>query len=646
MSKDLIASAIEWAENGIPVFPCGADKAPLTKHGFKDAVSDPSKVKALFEFYGEDAVMIGGAMGKRSGIIAVDVDLYKDGAAEWYDEQVENGTLTNTRIHKTKNGGLHLLYEADEFPTTLLHPAVDLKGEGGYVILPGSPGYTVERAGLERASDALIKAAKEAKRHANMAPSDQLEADILSAVAFHEPLTLLAARMAATGKGMAEIQGHLIRLMEASVASRAGHKRHHRWRKLMDSEEIPRAVASGYRKFNRDGNLERVYEDTDDEALDALDRIALEVFPDLYIKNEPVEPEYVAPNDDSWPYDGYEAHEDYDIADQEFHVYPIFAKTETVILYAEPKVGKTAIALALALNLSAGENWGEFQIPSWGPSLYFALEGTRAVRLRVAAWKKYMREQGKVLPETLPTFVVEGSPAFYKEDTQKRHAEMIAHHSKMCEKIYGQPLKVIVLDTLTKAMSGGDQNSAEDTAKLFDIIQLLRAKGITATIVFIHHKTKSVGTPRGSSNIEAEADVLLDVSKEGDLVSMKVARARSIEDGQVYHFRLEGIDLGKNKQGLPMAGVVPIPVNKGDVQENEYLTALMDLGTGSHGMREVIAVLYGEGAFDKMPREGSKVVEETLIGILGGKAWAGDKLSMALRYTNNKLSSLDVNVLG
>jgi hypothetical protein len=37
--------ALKLAERGIPVFPCGPDKKPLTKNGFKDATSNLAQVR-------------------------------------------------------------------------------------------------------------------------------------------------------------------------------------------------------------------------------------------------------------------------------------------------------------------------------------------------------------------------------------------------------------------------------------------------------------------------------------------------------------------------------------------------------------------------------------------------------------------------
>src|SRR5206468_14766 len=58
---------------GYPVFPCNADKKPLTEHGFKDASSDPAMIRTMFA--NPAAVMIGVPTGVITGLVVVDVDV-------------------------------------------------------------------------------------------------------------------------------------------------------------------------------------------------------------------------------------------------------------------------------------------------------------------------------------------------------------------------------------------------------------------------------------------------------------------------------------------------------------------------------------------------------------------------------------------
>lgn len=597
--EELIAAAIEWAEAGIPVFPCSENKAPLTENGFHDAETDPTKIRKLFEFFGPSAKYIGGAMG-HDGLIAVDFDIYKaEGEAkQCLEEWTNDGLLPATRVHKTKSGGLHMLYHTKNPLDCKPAKGIEVKGPGGYIILPPSDGYTVLQEGLAEAPDALITLFKRARSAKSASSVDRLEADILSAADFHDTLTLLAARYAAQGHTQPEVQTKLLAVLNSSVAQSPHHDRHARWRKLItdDGKELSRIVTSANAKFNTSVGDNTITEAVDfDHAASVSEGYFSPTVGDV----TGAETEAKTYTDDEWPFkDGYFASEERDVQTQNFALYPIYAENESVVLFAEPKTGKTAIALTTALCIACGFDLGSLKVAAPGPCLYYALEGSRAIELRVQAWKKEQRKAGTKLPERIPLWVQEGHANFLKPEARKDEANKIIAANNYAIKHGVGPLKVIFLDTLTKAMPGGDQNSVEDTSHLFELIGLLRSGGVTATVVFVHHKARS-GNMRGSTNIEAEPDVLLDVSKDGEVVTLRIARARSIEDGARFQFALVGVDLGKTTQGFDLHGVYAKPIEAVEAEDElkeasaiaKAKQALVDLGVGKHTVKDVHAVL-------------------------------------------------------
>jgi Bifunctional DNA primase/polymerase, N-terminal len=129
----------------VPVFPCDARKRPIVAGGFKAASVDPSVIRELFA--GDSAVMIGMPTGPASGMFVVDVDV--KGAARGMEWLAENqDALPPTLTHRTGSGGRHVFLR---YPTegairnsaSKIAPGVDVRGDGGYVIVPPSPGYTV-----------------------------------------------------------------------------------------------------------------------------------------------------------------------------------------------------------------------------------------------------------------------------------------------------------------------------------------------------------------------------------------------------------------------------------------------------------------------------------------------------------------------
>ena len=162
-----------WARQGWRVFPLhtisaagvctcrdGAKcrtpgKHPRTKNGVKDATDDLGQVARWWEKWPE--ANIGGAMGGPARLLAVDVDPRKGGDASLFDLCEAHGAdWLQAREHKTGSGGNHFIYSAAEgFETHRgkLAPGIDVKFEGGYVVLPPSIHESGRRYSIERRDD-------------------------------------------------------------------------------------------------------------------------------------------------------------------------------------------------------------------------------------------------------------------------------------------------------------------------------------------------------------------------------------------------------------------------------------------------------------------------------------------------------------
>lgn len=135
-----VAATLPW-----PVFACDGQKRPVVATGFKAATRDRDAI--MEQFSRPSAAMIGVPTGSPSGIVVIDVDI-KNGAKgqDWLDENID--ALPETRTHRTQSGGLHLVFIAPpgveiRNSASRVAPGVDVRGEGGYIIAPPSPGYQI-----------------------------------------------------------------------------------------------------------------------------------------------------------------------------------------------------------------------------------------------------------------------------------------------------------------------------------------------------------------------------------------------------------------------------------------------------------------------------------------------------------------------
>lgn len=143
--KTPLQQALHIALNlNLPVFPCRPDKRPYTKNSFKDATFDVTKIKNFWLKFPD--ALIGVPTGKISNLFVIDIDMSDSKSGEYTFEKLgfeDPDTLQTI----TKNNGRHLIFKYDEtIPQkntvqTLFGKDIDTRGDNGYIIWAGSPGY-------------------------------------------------------------------------------------------------------------------------------------------------------------------------------------------------------------------------------------------------------------------------------------------------------------------------------------------------------------------------------------------------------------------------------------------------------------------------------------------------------------------------
>ena len=124
------------------MFPCEpGGKRPLTPSGFWDATTDPRRVRA---WWGRrPSANVGVPTGRRSGLVVLDVDRGGGGPESLAALEREHGPAPETARARTGGGGAHLFFR---YPpgrevrnsAGVLGPGLDVRGEGGYVVVPPS----------------------------------------------------------------------------------------------------------------------------------------------------------------------------------------------------------------------------------------------------------------------------------------------------------------------------------------------------------------------------------------------------------------------------------------------------------------------------------------------------------------------------
>lgn len=570
-----IATAARFLADQWPVFACAANKRPVTEHGLKDATTDPATVAEMFRRPG--AAMIGVPTGRASGFFAVDLDVKNGGAGlEWLE--ANRHRLPRTRTHRTQSGGLHLLFampahRAIRNSASKIGPGVDVRGDGGYVVVPPSAGYSI-------ADDAM--------------PAEPPEwlLDLLDPPRPAEP-PRAPARLRDDGRGSPYALAALSEECDAILTAGFGSQEHTlnaaalKMGALAAGGEIDAAyareslISAGNGMASQPGRepwtpqevqakVERAFRDGMARPRNAPPREVRHVVRVEIVPPEPpprddapewaqAEPEPFIPMQEASrprqataraPFGLIWFHEIEPRLDALDFVQGFLTEAAGSVVYGDSNAGKTFMATDLALHVAAGKRWMGRRVEQGGV-VYCVLEGGFGFQNRVEAWR---RAQG--LHDARIPFAAIQAP-INMLNAEADVAALVASIQAAAAHIE-MPVKLVVIDTLARALAGGDENSPEDMGALVKNMDAVRHE-TGAHVMFIHHSGKDQARgARGHSSLRAAIDTEVEVTadEESGARQAKVVKQRDLPKGQMVHFTLKVVELGENRHGETVTSCV------------------------------------------------------------------------------------------
>lgn len=226
----------------------------------------------------------------------------------------------------------------------------------------------------------------------------------------------------------------------------------------------------------------------------------------------------------------------------------LLASSAMSVVYGESNSGKTFFAIDLALHIASGMQWRDRAVDG-GFVLYLALEGSNGIRNRVAAWRaEYGMEDASI-----PFAIVPVAVNLLNADTDV--ASIIATVKAVSSRFEAPPT-LIVVDTLARAIAGGNENAGEDMGALVrngDAIR--RATG--AHLMWIHHSGKDQAKgARGHSSLRAATDTEIEVVAVDGARTASVTKQRDMECSGAFGFTLKVVELGANRRGKAVTSCV------------------------------------------------------------------------------------------
>lgn len=213
-----------------------------------------------------------------------------------------------------------------------------------------------------------------------------------------------------------------------------------------------------------------------------------------------------------------------------------------MLVYGDPKVGKSYAALQLAACLSSGVEWLGFSIPQPAPVVYLQFDTPRSL------WAKRVADlsEAGIPVEAVHFGDRETMQTFPFDIMEPQHfAKLVSGLSSLTVKSdEGEDVDItagaVIIDTLREAHSGDENDSTE----MQEVIAHLEAAVKPAALILISHSRKSnpeqgfslMNDNRGSNYIVGRMDAICRFSHK----SMRVT-SRSLEE--------HGIDIERRDDG-------------------------------------------------------------------------------------------------
>jgi KaiC/GvpD/RAD55 family RecA-like ATPase len=218
------------------------------------------------------------------------------------------------------------------------------------------------------------------------------------------------------------------------------------------------------------------------------------------------------------------------------------------VIYGDSNSGKTFVALDMAFAVSTGAAWNDKKTKR-GLVVYIAAEGGKRIKRRLAALKKREADRYGESDER-PLFALIRFPIDLRSSDANLN-ELLAR-IREAEKETGEACVWIVVDTLSRAMAGGDENSPVDMGRIVSAAD--RVRGETgAHFSYVHHTGKDAARgARGHSLLRAATDTEIEVVPN----AISVTKQRDMEGGFNLGFALVDIEIGIDLDGNPVKSAV------------------------------------------------------------------------------------------
>lgn len=205
-----------------------------------------------------------------------------------------------------------------------------------------------------------------------------------------------------------------------------------------------------------------------------------------------------------------------------------------VLVFGDSNTGKSFLGVDLGLTFATGLAWHGKPVKQ-GAVVYVCAEGADDIAVRVDAWLEQHH-----LADAPHFWIVDDSPNLLEL------GDVSGIITQIKETLGDEAPAMVIFDTLTASMPGGDQDKQLDMGIVIGAIHRVQRE-CDCSVLVVHHTGKDVTRgPRGSNSLRADVDLAVEVSvdEKNDMIVVRGDKARYMDKRKIqFGFRLQPVTL-------------------------------------------------------------------------------------------------------
>lgn len=277
--------------------------------------------------------------------------------------------------------------------------------------------------------------------------------------------------------------------------------------------------------------------------------------------------------------------------DQRALVQELLDHTAMSVVYGASNSGKTFYAMGLGWSVATGRDFLGRPVEQRGV-VYVAAEAGRSAEKRIAALRKH---SGIADP---PFALVPCAVDLLRPNGDTRALIDLIGQAQAA---MGRPVGLVIIDTLSRALAGGNENAPDDMGALVRHLDQIRV-ATGAHVLVVHHSGKNQAAgARGHSLLRAATDTEIEIHER----VIRVTKQRDMDYGPGQRFGLHVVEVGAGPDGRLASSCVvvdggPAEVAVGLTGEEQALydaLAAMLVGEGRNIASKADWLVAGARAF-------------------------------------------------